>query len=757
MLACALPILAFVVVLPALGLLRGAIDNYESESKRRILDVNGHLLVLAYSRTYDWQRAEDAVSALSGVVQIERFSIDSTLVASGGRNHPMLVSTFDAGSSEGRKRLARYLTAGALPHAGAARPELLIGHRAAEQLQVKVGDSLHVLAPPAWPLSAQRAGETFEAVVVGIFGYDYSQYDDKLALLPFDDVLKLGGATTGVRGWWQDPNQAEAEAAPLARKLGDKASVLSWRKLNTSMFEALDNQRRMVETPSNLGLAVVAFVVLVPAVAFAWACLRGRRLGHPLLLAAGLGLVSMLPGSLVALAAAERVVPLRTGAAYFGVVLRELSPWPTLGTAACLAAAAVALGAGLSRALALSAKWAWWPLLLTPVLLTAAAGGGALQAALGMSQRVFDGFLAGVRAREGKVGVDLVVSGVPLEQARTTVLRAPGVKAAHVRHRGSGLGVALGATAELSFDALAPADARALRPWLDWETLEQRSADTTGAEAVQDNARAWERLVDEVSRPQGGAEPPDEQTASLTQRPIAVFAGNSFSNALQVGHDDWFRIKVILADGKVRTTPARLVDSFSIGLDQPDARTLFALQNDADEALGPTRRADLVVKLAADASPALVAAELRRQLGPTAGVTESWAEVERDLRFEADVSKWCGTAISIALWLSVALVFALLGLRHHHESRKVRCWRLSIGAGLTLAASSVGWLALTTWGALLARWTATSHVQLPAGLAAGFADTPHMLLLLPLTALAALPGLALATRSDDEATRPLTR
>lgn len=104
-----------------------------------------------------------------------------------------------------RDGLAKYVKAGKLPGVG-ARGEIALGHVAATELGVELGDSVTLLGPPG--LMMQVPPATIEAKVVGLLDFPFSpmlEYDNTLVLAPLADAralaLMIGTETQGYRVW----------------------------------------------------------------------------------------------------------------------------------------------------------------------------------------------------------------------------------------------------------------------------------------------------------------------------------------------------------------------------------------------------------------------------------------------------------------------------------------------------------------------------------------------------------------------------
>jgi lipoprotein-releasing system permease protein len=139
---------------------------------------------------------------------------------------------------------------------------ILLGHALARALNLRPGDAVALVLPPARQDGGATAlPRTVRFQFTGSFDSGHHQYDDAWAFVHLQDVLDLQGmpAADGLRLRLADPLRAPQVAERLANRWPERAIVRDWTHNNRTWFEAVAQQKRMIGLILTLIVAVAAF------------------------------------------------------------------------------------------------------------------------------------------------------------------------------------------------------------------------------------------------------------------------------------------------------------------------------------------------------------------------------------------------------------------------------------------------------------------------------------------------------------------
>ncbi len=150
-------------------------------------------------------------------------------------------------------------------------PGLLVGVTLAEEMGLGLGDEVQVVSPLlgsgfGWSQSESSVPQQGQFRVTGIFEAGFQEYDSGLVyadLREAQHLLGFGDVVTGVELKLHDPGDAEVMAGRLDRALqSGPFHTVDWRKLNHSLFRALELQKIMLSIVIATIIVVAAFCVI---------------------------------------------------------------------------------------------------------------------------------------------------------------------------------------------------------------------------------------------------------------------------------------------------------------------------------------------------------------------------------------------------------------------------------------------------------------------------------------------------------------
>ena len=138
---------------------------------------------------------------------------------------------------------------------------VILGLDLAQQLGVRVGDAVTLIAPSGQITPAGIVPRLKQMRVVGTFSSGHYEYDSALALLHHrsaERIFRLEGPT-GVRLKLKDLHQAPQVARQLADTLSGHLLIRDWTQQNKTWFAAVQLEKRMMFIILTLIVAVAAF------------------------------------------------------------------------------------------------------------------------------------------------------------------------------------------------------------------------------------------------------------------------------------------------------------------------------------------------------------------------------------------------------------------------------------------------------------------------------------------------------------------
>jgi lipoprotein-releasing system permease protein len=166
--------------------------------------------------------------------------------------------------------LAQHVTVGRLEDLKAGQYNTILGTALARELNVRVGDSIVLIAPEgtATPTGVVPRMRRFR--VVGLFQSGMYEFDRGLALVHMDDaarLFRLGDRVTGVRLALQDPMRAPSTVRRIALALGGAGFYVSdWTRNHANFFRSIEITKSMMFIILLMIVAVAAFNIVATLV-----------------------------------------------------------------------------------------------------------------------------------------------------------------------------------------------------------------------------------------------------------------------------------------------------------------------------------------------------------------------------------------------------------------------------------------------------------------------------------------------------------
>jgi lipoprotein-releasing system permease protein len=154
---------------------------------------------------------------------------------------------------------------GSLDRLGEGRQVAALGARLAENLGVRVGDSIALISPDgnATPFGTVPRIVSYE--VGAVFEIGIYEFDKAFVVLPLGEaqtLLQLGDAVGMVELKTVDPDRVGEILRPLQDKIRMQALITDWKQLNSALFEALVVEQTVMFWVLSIIILVAVFNIL---------------------------------------------------------------------------------------------------------------------------------------------------------------------------------------------------------------------------------------------------------------------------------------------------------------------------------------------------------------------------------------------------------------------------------------------------------------------------------------------------------------
>jgi lipoprotein-releasing system permease protein len=236
-------------------------NGFRKELMSKILGINGHILVQPLeSAMTDYAEVAKRISSIKGVTLavplVEGQALASSPFQAGGvlvrgireedlKRLPAIGSGLKSGSLEGFDK----------------GQGVLIGKRLADNLSVRAGDQITLVAPrgAVTPMGTTPRIKSYK--VAGLFEIGMSEYDQVFVFMPLPEAqayFNRPGDVSAIEVYTDDPDKVDMFRKEITEKAGRPVYLVDWRQRNATFFNALQVER-------NVMFLILTLIVLVAA------------------------------------------------------------------------------------------------------------------------------------------------------------------------------------------------------------------------------------------------------------------------------------------------------------------------------------------------------------------------------------------------------------------------------------------------------------------------------------------------------------
>jgi lipoprotein-releasing system permease protein len=236
-------------------------NGFRKELLDKILGLNGHLLIQPLeSPLTDWKEVAERLSGVKGIRLAAPIVEGQALASSPFNASGVLVRGIRSADLQKLTSIANNLKQGTLDGFDEGLG-LLIGRRLGDQLSLRAGDNLTLVAPrgAVTPMGTTPRIKTYK--IAGVFEIGMSEYDSSFVFMPLPEAqayFNRSGDVTAIEIYTDDPDRVQNFRRLVTDAAQRPIFMVDWRQRNATFFNALQVER-------NVMFLILTLIVLVAA------------------------------------------------------------------------------------------------------------------------------------------------------------------------------------------------------------------------------------------------------------------------------------------------------------------------------------------------------------------------------------------------------------------------------------------------------------------------------------------------------------
>jgi lipoprotein-releasing system permease protein len=236
-------------------------NGFRKELLDKILGLNGHLLVQPLEQPLtDWEAVAQRISGVQGIRLAAPIVEGQALASSPFNSSGVLVRGIRSADLTKLTSIANNLKQGTLEGFDAGQG-LAIGRRLSDQLSVRAGDNITLVAPrgAVTPMGTTPRIKTYK--VAAVFEIGMSEYDSAIVFMPLPEAqlyFNRAGDVTAIEIYTSNPDRIDAFRKLVTDAANRPIFMIDWRQRNATFFNALQVER-------NVMFLILTLIILVAA------------------------------------------------------------------------------------------------------------------------------------------------------------------------------------------------------------------------------------------------------------------------------------------------------------------------------------------------------------------------------------------------------------------------------------------------------------------------------------------------------------
>src|SRR3954462_7781392 len=236
-------------------------NGFRKELLDKILGLNGHLLVQPLeSPLTDWETVAQRISGVAGIRLAAPIVEGQALASSPFNSAGVLVRGIRSGDIEKLGSIANNIKQGTLEGFDEGQG-LAIGRRLSDQLSVRAGDNITLVAPRGAVTPMGTTPRIKTSKVEAVFEIGMSEYDSAIVFMPMPEAqlyFNRAGDVTAIEVYTDNPDRIDIFRRLVTAAAERPIFMIDWRQRNATFFNALQVER-------NVMFLILTLIILVAA------------------------------------------------------------------------------------------------------------------------------------------------------------------------------------------------------------------------------------------------------------------------------------------------------------------------------------------------------------------------------------------------------------------------------------------------------------------------------------------------------------
>jgi lipoprotein-releasing system permease protein len=240
-------------------------NGFRTELLDKILGLNGHLLIQPLeSPLTDWEVVTDRVAQIPEIRLAAPIVEGQALASSPFNSAGVLVRGMRARELIKLGSIDKNIKQGTLEGFDEGQG-VAIGRRLADQLSLRAGDNLTLVAPrgAVTPMGTTPRIKAYK--VAAVFEIGMSEYDASLVYMPLAEsqaYFNRAGDVTAIEVYIDNPDRVDRVKERVTAAAGRPIFMIDWRQRNATFFNALQVERNVMFIILSLIVLVAAFNII---------------------------------------------------------------------------------------------------------------------------------------------------------------------------------------------------------------------------------------------------------------------------------------------------------------------------------------------------------------------------------------------------------------------------------------------------------------------------------------------------------------
>jgi len=253
--------LGIVLGVATLIIVMAVMNGFRHELLEKILGLNGHLLIQPLEKPLtDWEEVSARISKAQGIKLAAPIVEGQALASSPFNSGGVLVRGIRLADLEKLPSVAKNIKQGTLNGFDEGQG-LAIGRRLADQLSVRSGDNITLVAPQGavTPMGTMPRIKVYK--VGAVFEIGMSEYDSAFVFMPLKEAqayFNRAGDVTAIEVYTDGPDRVDSYRKEVEAAAQRPIFMIDWRQRNATFFTALQVER-------NVMFLILTLIVLVAA------------------------------------------------------------------------------------------------------------------------------------------------------------------------------------------------------------------------------------------------------------------------------------------------------------------------------------------------------------------------------------------------------------------------------------------------------------------------------------------------------------